>query len=424
MNFFSTKNKAISLSIKEASLQSMPNDGGLYIPETIPHLPEINDCKTLVEGAQCYLSPFYKECLNQIELNNIVKDAFNFDCPTIKLNENLFILELFHGPTLAFKDFGARFMARAFRSFKDNSKDSIVLVATSGDTGSAVANGFYNLDGFKVVILFPKNRISKLQELQMTTLGNNVTAVEVDGSFDDCQKLVKEAFLNKNYKNNNINLTSANSINISRLLPQAVYYIWSRNMLSILHGINCPNFVVPSGNLGNICAGLFAKKAGLNCNKFTAALNNNDTFHTYLNSGSYLPKNSVETLSTAMDVGNPSNFQRIEWLYNNNLNNLKKDVSTSSISNEKTAKSMQLTYNDFNYICDPHTSVGIAATDLTVPSVVLSTAHPIKFKEIVESTLDMKLDVPDSISKLYSLNSNKLDMPNSELALQDLIMSL
>ncbi|MDG2444197.1 MAG: threonine synthase, partial [Flavobacteriaceae bacterium] len=336
-------------------------------------------------------------------LKEIIKKTISFDFPVVNLDENIGSLELFHGPTMAFKDVGARFMSQCLEYFNQNKTEDItVLVATSGDTGGAVANGFLNAKGVQVVILYPKGKVSEIQEKQLTTLGNNITALEVDGVFDDCQEMVKSAFLDKNISRN---LTSANSINVARWLPQMFYFFFAYKQVSKKYKDII--FSVPSGNFGNICAGLLAQKLGLPIKHFIASTNINDTVPKYLINGVYDPKPSKATISNAMDVGNPSNFIRIQELFNKNLSSLKKSFSSYSFSDDETKIMMKRIHDKFNYISEPHGAIGYLGLKkyglkTNEFGVFLETAHPVKFLEVVEETLKVDVAIPSQIKQVMS----------------------
>lgn len=391
MNYISTRKNNEKVSFKEAVINGLSNNGGLYFPENIPQLPTsfFDNIENLEDNEIAFqvLQPFVKKSLTDKQLKAIITETINFPIPVVSVEKNIFSLELFHGPTQAFKDVGARFMSRCLSNFyTDKKEDVTILVATSGDTGSAVANGFFNLPGVAVKILFPKEKVSPYQEFQMTNLGKNIKAIEVDGTFDDCQKLVKEAFNDKELRAK-ILLSSANSINIARLLPQMLYYFFAYKQLK--SKLNNKELVisVPSGNLGNLTAGLVAKKIGLPIDRLIAAHNANDSFNQYLKTGEFIQKDSVLTYSNAMDVGNPSNFERIEHLYNQNLNALRKDVSSNQLSDDLTIEEIKNCYHQNKYILDPHGAVGKLALSENIKEneigVFLETAHPQKFSEIM-----------------------------------------
>jgi threonine synthase len=395
MKYYSTNKSVPSVSLMEAVTKGLASDNGLFMPERIegfqPDYFNQIHTKSFQEISFEVARKFFGEDIPEQTLKDIVYDTLSFDCPVVKVNENIYSLELFHGPTLAFKDVGGRFMARLLGHFLQGFKKEVnVLVATSGDTGSAVANGFLNVPGIKVYVLYPKGLVSDIQEKQFTTLGNNITALEVDGTFDDCQRLVKSAFLDKEL-NDSLVLTSANSINVARFLPQSFYYF---NAYARLHeaGVNGDLvFSVPSGNFGNLTAGLFAKFMGLPVKRFIAANNENDIVYKYLQSGKYEPRESVATIANAMDVGAPSNFARILELYNHSHQDITSDVVGYRYSNAETRETMKRVFVEGNYMLDPHGAVGYRAleTDLKAGEVgvFLETAHPAKFTETVEDVL-------------------------------------
>ena len=430
MNYYSTNGKAPLADLQKAVVKGLAEDRGLYMPERIEKLPkaffdDIQDMK-FQDIAYNVASNFFGEDVDEDALQDIVYDTLSFDCPVVKVTENIYSLELFHGPTLAFKDVGARFMARLLGYFLRRGGSSCgcgtsengmvnVLVATSGDTGSAVANGFLGVEGIHVYVLYPKGKVSPIQECQFTTLGQNITAIEVDGVFDDCQALVKSAFMDEEL-NNHMKLTSANSINVARFLPQAFYYFnayarikeqlsngkLSNSKLSNSQMVMC----VPSGNFGNICSALFGHEMGLPIKRFIAANNANDVFYNYLQSGKYEPKASIQTLANAMDVGDPSNFARILNLYSQNgtltaeathhrITNL---ISGATYSDEKIAETMRQCYNETGYVLDPHGACGYRALQEGLQEgeigVFCETAHPAKFKEKVDSILGIDIEIP------------------------------
>ncbi len=424
MQFYSTNNQAPLATLEKAVVKGLAEDRGLYMPERIKSLPQsffdnIQNM-TFQEVAYNVADAFFGEDVPAEDLRRIVYDTLAFDCPVVPVNDNIYSLELFHGPTLAFKDVGARFMARLLQYFikKDNAgKGEVnVLVATSGDTGSAVANGFLGVDGIHVYVLYPKGKVSPIQECQFTTLGKNITAVEVDGVFDDCQALVKSAFMDAEL-NQHMRLTSANSINVARFLPQAFYYFWAyaqfkkmkntgnlnsslRGEADILHSslVIC----VPSGNFGNICSGLFGKRMGLPVKRFIAANNANDIFYKYLQTGKYEPRASVQTIANAMDVGDPSNFARIYDLYGKDVDNVRKDVSGATYTDEQIAETIRDVYNRTSYLCDPHGACGYRALQEGLQpdetGVFLETAHPAKFKDTVERIIGSEVEIPAKLA--------------------------
>ena len=407
MKFYSTNNKNNIASFKDAVLKGIADDGGLFMPASLPKLQDsfINNISSIPfkEISYTIAKNLLHEDLTDNVLSDIINSAINFDAPIVKLDDKTNILELFHGPTLAFKDFGARFMAETISYLnKDSDKEIVILVATSGDTGSAVANGFYKADGIKVVLLYPGGKVSKIQEQQLTTLGGNITALEVDGTFDDCQRLVKQAFLEAQLTQK-MTLSSANSINIARLIPQSFYYFYAYAQVSKK---GMPVIIsVPSGNFGNLTAGLFARGMGLPVKQYIAAANANDVFPVYLRTSVYTPKPSVRTLSNAMDVGNPSNFARILDLYGQNYNTIKNIIYSASFSDERTKSAMQEVYNKYNYKIDPHGAVGYLAFQQFIKEndinnytgVILETAHPAKFADIVEDVIKKNIEIPERL---------------------------
>lgn len=405
MNYYSTNGKAPIASLEKAVVKGLAEDRGLYMPEKIKQLPkaffDTIETKTFQEIAYTVADAFFGEDVDADSLKKIVYDTLAFDCPIVEVKENIYSLELFHGPTLAFKDVGARFMARLLQYF--NREASInVLVATSGDTGSAVANGFLGVEGIHVYVLYPKGKVSPIQECQFTTLGQNITAIEVDGVFDDCQALVKSAFMDDEL-NRHMRLTSANSINVARFLPQAFYYFnaYARLKEIVNRGSSdCQSMVmcVPSGNFGNICAGLFGHEMGLPFKRFIAANNANDIFYKYLQTGKYEPKPSKQTLANAMDVGDPSNFARIYELYGKSHERITSLICGATYSDEQIRETMRRCYADTGYILDPHGACGYQAlVDSLEPDeigVFCETAHPAKFKEKVDEILAIDVDIP------------------------------
>lgn len=410
MRFYSTNNKQLSIPFKEAVFNSLPTDRGLYMPESIPKLDdafiENIDKYTFAEIAYRVAENIIGDDIPASELKRIVEETVNFDAPVVALEDGSYILELFHGPSLAFKDFGARFMSRVMGYFsKQDDKLLDVLVATSGDTGGAVALGFLGVAGTRVTILYPKGKVSKVQEEQLTTNGQNIRALEVDGTFDDCQALVKQAF-NDIELNGELRLTSANSINIARLIPQTFYYFWAYAQLKA-QGIHEVVFTVPSGNFGNIGAGLLAYKMGLPVKHFVAGTNVNDTVPRFLQSGNYEPKPSVQTLANAMDVGNPSNWVRIQDMFHNNLDELRSIISSYTYNDEETVAAMGELYDKFGYIACPHTAIAYLAAQAykqdspgEYASVFLSTAHPCKFPDAFSEEVFAKIELPKGAEDL------------------------
>ena len=416
MKYYSLNNNAPKVSFQEAVIQGLAPDQGLYFPEHLTPIPAsfFDKIETLSneEIAFQVIKEFVGDEIPEINLRQIIIETLCFDFPLVKVENNIYSLELFHGPTMAFKDVGARFMSRCLAYFNSDKKGAknTVIVATSGDTGGAVANGFFGVEGVDVVILYPSGKVSDIQERQLTTLGKNITALEVDGDFDACQDMVKKAFLDDSlsYKN----LTSANSINIARWLPQMFYFFFAYKQLK---AENKPLiFSCPSGNFGNICAGIIAKKLGLPIKHFVASTNVNDTVPRFLEAGLYDPKPSKATISNAMDVGNPSNFIRIQAMYKYDLSEFKKDFSSFSFSDTETEITLQTIYKSSGYIAEPHGVVGYLGLKKELenhPSdigIFLETAHPVKFLDVVESLLNVKLPIPSQIESI--LNKEKLSV--------------
>ena len=412
MNYYSTNGKAPIADLQKAVVKGLAEDRGLYMPEEIYKLPKafIDDMPTMAFRDIAYnvAQNFFGDDVDGDALQDLVYDTLSFDCPVVKVTDNIYALELFHGPTLAFKDVGARFMARLLRYFlRQGSSDQLVnvLVATSGDTGSAVANGFLGVEGIHVYVLYPKGKVSPIQECQFTTLGRNITAIEVDGVFDDCQALVKSAFMDEEL-NQHMRLTSANSINVARFLPQAFYYFNAYARMKALNKADELVMCVPSGNFGNICSALFGHQMGLPIKRFIAANNANDVFYKNLQTGKYSPKPSVQTLANAMDVGDPSNFARIINLYSNNRQLTDEEthqrisslISGATYSDEQIKETMRECYSETGYILDPHGACGFRALQEGLKpdevGVFCETAHPAKFKEKVDEILGIDIDIP------------------------------
>jgi threonine synthase len=407
MKFYSTNKKAPAVDFREATIKGQAPDRGLYFPEKIPTLSKsfIDQLGVMSKEDIAFrvIKPYVDGSIPEEDLYNIVSDTVNFDFPLVKVDESAYALELFHGPTLAFKDVGARFMSRCLGHFSKDRKEKVfVLVATSGDTGSAVANGFYDVQGVEVIILYPSGKVSGVQEKQLTTLGKNIHSLEVDGTFDDCQKMVKQAFADHDLASK-LFLTSANSINVARWLPQQFYYFyglrqWKQDQLPVI--------CVPSGNFGNICAGLIAYKSGLPVKHFIAACNANDVVPEYFSRGEYHPKPARATISNAMDVGDPSNFVRILELFDNEFTTITKLISSYSISDDETRQTIVNIKNKYNYLLDPHGAVAYASVQRYLSenkndkAVFLETAHPIKFYDVVEPLINEKIPVPESLTEL------------------------
>jgi threonine synthase len=432
MRYYSTRNKSQLSSFKEALLGGLAKDGGLYMPESIPRLSqnyfdEIENY-TFQEISFEIAKQFVGDEIPQAKLEELIYDAINFDAPLNYLNDELAILELFHGPTLAFKDFGARFMARTMEYFvQGNDKELVILVATSGDTGSAVAHGFYGIEGIKVYVLYPQGKVSIIQEKQLTTLDKNITALEVNGTFDDCQRLVKSAFVDSELSSK-INLSSANSINISRLIPQSFYYF---NAYKQVKDKSKKVIIsIPSGNLGNLTAGLFAKKMGLPIYKFIGATNSNNVFTEFIETANFTPRESVLTLSNAMDVGNPSNLERINELYSNQIEQIRDVVFSSSFDDNSTKEGIKHIYEKFNYIIDPHGAVGylslhdyIAKNKITnYTGIVAETAHPAKFKDAVEEVIGKDVEIPARLAESINKEKKSILLENSLTHLKEILL--
>ena len=405
MQYYSTNRQAPLAGLEDVVINSLASDKGLYMPEVIPVIDKsviasMKD-KTFQEIADMVAQAFFGQDMDPQSLRDIVFDTLSYETPVVHVHDNIFSLELFHGPTLAFKDTGARFMARLLSHFihhKDIDKEVNVLVATSGDTGGAVANGFLGVPGIRVFVLYPKNKVSPIQECQFSTLGKNITALEIDGTFDDCQALVKKAFIDDDL-NKQLQLTSANSINVARFLPQSFYYFEAFAQLDRIGKAGKLVVCVPSGNFGNLTAGLFAYKMGLPVKHFIAANNRNDVFYEYLKTGAYHPRQSVETYANAMDVGNPSNFARILDLFGNSHERIAALISGFRYTNEQIAEVMRIVFHSCNYMLDPHGACGYQAlADYRLKpdetGLFLETAHPAKFKETVEMVLHTDIEIP------------------------------
>lgn len=407
MKYYSTNQQAPLASLSEAVVRGLATDRGLYMPERIKTLPQEFfdgiENMTFQEIAYHVADAFFGEDIPADDLRHIVYDTLAFDAPVVPVDGNIHSLELYHGPTLAFKDVGARFMARLLGYFnaQQNGKDLVnVLVATSGDTGSAVANGFLGVEGIHVYVLYPKGKVSAIQEVQFTTLGQNITALEVDGVFDDCQRLVKSAFMDAEL-NAHMRLTSANSINVARFLPQAFYYFYAYAQMKRQGKADELVICVPSGNFGNLCAGLFAHRMGLPIKRFIAANNRNDIFYQYLQTGDYNPRASVQTIANAMDVGDPSNFARILDLYGHSHEAICSLISGATYNDEQIAETVADTYSRTGYLLDPHGACGYRAlSEMLQPGeqgVFLETAHPAKFCDTVESIVKTEVEIPEKL---------------------------
>lgn len=421
MQLYSTNRLSAPVSLEEAIFRGLPPDNGLYLPEVIPTLPEdffatINQL-SFPEIAFRVASALLDDAVPTKDLREIVYQAVNFDAPVVLVEKDTYVLELFHGPSMAFKDFGARFMAGLMSYFLQKSKKEIhILVATSGDTGGAVAQGFYRTPGIKVTILYPSKKVSDIQEKQLTTLGENITALEVNGTFDDCQRLVKQAFLDEELTRK-YNLSSANSINISRLIPQAFYYFYA--WAQVQQFGKPVVFSVPSGNFGNLSAGLIAQRMGLPVQQFIASTNRNHVVPDYLASGEYVPKPSVETISNAMDVGSPSNFTRMYTLFGGQLEVIRQHVTGAYFNDEQTREAIRDVYQRTGYVMCPHTAVAYLglkkytqATNQAVTGIFLATAHPAKFLPTVEAAIGEKVPLPDRLAGLLEKSKEAIPLSN------------
>jgi len=420
MKFYSTKKQSNTVSFKDALLSGMPKDKGLYMPESIPDLSSIfkqNNNLTFQEISLLISSAFIDRELSNNQIQDIIERCITFDAPNYNIFDDVYCLELFHGPTFAFKDFGACFMARCMEIFLENlNKEINILVATSGDTGSAVAHGFYGVEGINVIILYPKGKVSNIQEKQLTTLDKNIYALEINGTFDDCQKLVKKSFLDDSLRNK-INLSSANSINIARLIPQIFYYAYS--YLQLKNKYIPTIFSVPCGNFGNITAGMMGKKMGIPIHRFIASTNANDIIPNYLINGDYNPRPSVQTISNAMDVGNPSNLARIIDLYGN-IDNIKNDLFSWSFDDKETSDMISNINDTYQYIMDPHSSVALLGLlkymktqSDNMNNIFLGTAHPGKFADIVNPIISDSLELPQRLKDVLSLEKRSIELNNN-----------
>lgn len=431
MQFYSLNKISPSVNFREAAIGGQAPDKGLYFPEKIPVLPpdffKQLKSKTKEQIAFEVIRPYIGNTIPEDVLHTICSETVNFDFPLKKINPNIYSLELFHGPTLAFKDVGARFMSRCLGYFSKNSDNEVtVLVATSGDTGSAVANGFLGVKGVNVVILYPSGKVSKIQELQLTTLSKNITALEVQGTFDDCQSMVKQAFSDQQL-NERLSLTSANSINVARWLPQQFYYFYALQQWTEQ---NPPVISVPSGNFGNICAGLLAYFSGAPIKHFVAACNANDTFSNYIVNKAFTPKTAVATISNAMDVGNPSNFVRMLEMFQNEHKNVKELISNCCIDDELTAKTISIVYEKYNYLLEPHGAVAYEGLQQYLAQhpeqkgILLETAHPIKFDDTVKKITGQRaIEMPDSVKYLLELQKKSIIIKPEFKELKDFLLA-
>lgn len=430
MNYYSLNKTAPNVDFREATIKGQAPDKGLYFPEAIPvvdHsiIKNIGDYSK-EELALLIMEPYVGDAIDKKSLYRIVSETVNFPFPLVRVNDHISSLELFHGPTLAFKDVGARFMSRCLGYFSQQQKGKVtVLVATSGDTGGAVANGFLGVDGVEVVILYPSGKVSPVQELQLTTCGQNIKALEVTGSFDDCQAMVKDAFMDADL-NKKLTLTSANSINVARWLPQQLYYFFAWQQWEEKE--HPPVIAVPSGNFGNICAGLLAHVSGLPVQHFIAACNVNDAVPEYLRSGNYRAKTAVATISNAMDVGSPSNFIRVMELFGSNYEQIKEKISGYTVSDEITKQTIADVYREFGYILDPHGAVAYDALEQYLShhpeqkGIFLETAHPVKFPDTVEAMIGKKIEIPESAKYLFEKEKHSVKMNASFVDLKEWLL--
>lgn len=431
MNYYSTNNNSPIVSFKDATINGQAPDKGLYFPEYIPALPEglIENIEALSneEIAFNVIKPYVGDTIPEDILKTIVAETVNFSIPLVPVTDSISSLELFHGPTLAFKDIGARFMSRCLSYFvRNENKKVTVLVATSGDTGGAVANGFYDVPNVDVIILYPSEKVSSVQEKQLTTLGKNIHALEVNGTFDDCQQMVKNAFMDEELTSK-IFLTSANSINVARWLPQQFYYFFAYKQW--VDKINPPVISVPSGNFGNICAGILAQASGLPVKHFIAACNANDVVPHFLSTNEYLPKKAVATISNAMDVGEPSNFVRILKIFSENVSNLKEKLSGWAVSDDDTRATIKMVFEEEGYLLDPHGAVGYFALNEYLrdhpdeKGMVVETAHPVKFYDVVEPVIGTKIAIPAMVEEQLKLEKKSVWMENEYESLKSFLLN-
>ncbi|PWJ44447.1 threonine synthase [Sediminitomix flava] len=432
MKLYSTNKQVPEVGLKEALFRGLPADNGLYMPTEIPSLPssffENIENLSFKEIAFEVAKTLLQNDIAEDKLKTIIDDAVNFDAPVVKVKDNKHVLELFHGPTLAFKDFGGRFMGRIMQHYLEEGERVHILVATSGDTGSAVAQGFLGMDGIDVTILYPKGKVSFIQEQQLTTNGQNIKALEIDGTFDDCQRMVKEAFLDKEL-NAHLHLTSANSINICRLIPQSFYYFYAYAQTKALG--KPVVFCTPSGNFGNLCGGLIAERMGLPIHQFIASTNANDIVPTYLKTKEFTPRPSVKTLSNAMDVGNPSNFPRLMALHEDSYEKVSSRIKGYAYNDEQTLEKMKEVYQESAYVMCPHTAVGyygledyLKETKEDVTGIVLGTAHPVKFKDIVEDNLSKEIEMPQRLKELIEREKQAISMGTEFSELKEYLLEM
>lgn len=430
MKFYSTNNPSLRVPLKQAVLQGLPADNGLFMPEQIPPLPksffEELHALSFPEMAMKVTRNLLGEEIPEADLEKIIHNAVTFDAPLVSLNEKTSILELFHGPTLAFKDFGARFMAQLMAYLiRGENRTLTILVATSGDTGGAVASGFLQTPGIEVIILYPSGKVSELQEKQLTALGHNITALEIKGTFDDCQAMVKQAFLDTSL-NEKYDLTSANSINIARLIPQSFYYFrafqqWGKSKGPV-------SFVVPSGNFGNLTAGLFAKKMGLPIQNFIAGTNVNEIVPNYLENGVFEPKPSVQTISNAMDVGNPSNFARMQDIFDGSHVKMRSEIFGYKSTDDETRSAISLAYKQTGYVLDPHAAVGWVTLEKhrkkypETNGIILGTAHPSKFSDVVAEEIGKPVVIPEKLARLKDAPKTSIILSNDYPSLKSYLL--
>jgi threonine synthase len=431
MRYFSLNNSTHFVDFKEATLQGQAPDGGLYYPENIPVWN--NDFirnlkkKSKAEIGFEIMAPYVGNTIPEKELYKIIEETLDFDFPLQPISENIYSLELFHGPTLAFKDVGARFLSRCMGFFAGKlAQKIVVLVATSGDTGGAVADAFHNIPGTEVIILYPSGKVSPVQEKQLTALGGNIHALEIEGDFDDCQKLVKMVFLDEELKEN-VLLTSSNSINVARWLPQQIYYALAITQWEAPHD---PVVAVPSGNFGNLCAGLLAKQSGLPIGHFIAACNANDVFTTYIKDGNYHPRSAIPTLSNAMDVGNPSNFERILAIFQHDHQMVCEAISSISVSDVETLNTTKAVYENFQYVLDPHAAVAYSALKSHLferpekKGLILGTAHPVKFPAVVQEAIGQTPAIPESLRSLMQKSKTSLLIPPEYACFKTILLEI
>jgi threonine synthase len=438
MKFRSLLNDRHLVSFREALFSGIAPDGSLYIPESIPSLPPTSRSSDATQGlprVAAGVMSAYIDDISSEQIQGMADRAFSFPIPLVKLEDDLYLLELFHGPTLAFKDVGARFMASALSSFLEQEQQELTIaVATSGDTGSAVAQGFLNVPHISVFVLYPSGKISALQEQQITTVGGNIHAVEVEGTFDDCQYLVKTALADRELVRT-CNLTTANSINLGRLIPQIAYYVWGMSELQRHHGRPldqglAADVCVPSGNFGNLTAAAYAKRMGAPIAQLLSASNANRVVPDFFHTGSFRPRPSLQTISNAMDVGNPSNFARLQALYGYNVDAMKNDIASTSISDEETLIEMRRTYERSGTILDPHTAVGVAATrklktthSSSKPTIVMGTAHPAKFPEVVARALRVTMPLPKQLQEAQGRSKQSTRIPADYTRVKQLFLA-